>query len=185
MSSPSVSVAQTKHQAPRPRPHLVDRPRLQHRLAEALASQRLTLVVAPAGWGKSSALSRQVAALPEAYVCAWVTADADDDLFRFVACLGAALEPLDLDWRVSPSALAVLARDERGIRSVVDEIVNAMAGMQAPRGVLVLDDMHRITDADVLSLVSGLIDRLPASWGVVLASRHEPAGLPVSRWRAR
>ncbi len=180
-----ASVAQTKHQAPRPRAHLIDRPKLEQRLADAVASHRLTLVVAPAGWGKSTALSRQVAALPDDHVCAWVTADADDDLFRFVACLGAALEPLGLAWRVAPSALPVLARDERGIRSVVDEIVNAMAGMQTPRGVLVLDDMHRIADADVLALVGTLIDRLPASWGVVLASRREPPGLPVSRWRAR
>ncbi len=123
--------------------------------------------------------------MPQGQVCAWITADADDDLHRFVSCLGAALEPLDLTWRVAPSALPVLARDERGIRSVIDEVVNAMAGLQAPRGLLVLDDMHRIVDADVLALVSGLVDRLPASWGVVLASRHEPAGLPLSRWRAR
>lgn len=179
-----ASFARTKIQAPRPRSELIERRALEATLGTALAQQRLTLLLAPAGWGKTSALARQLARLPAGTAVAWVSADEDDDVPRFLAGLAAALEPLDLPWHVAPSALGALSEAERGLRLVADELVNALAEAEAARGLIVVDDLHRIADPRVFELLTLVLDRLPTSWGLVLASRSEPP-LPLSRLRAR
>jgi len=179
----SHAFALAKIQPPRPRTSLVERPVLEQALGAALRQQRLTLLLAPAGYGKTSALARQIRQLPPGTALAWVTADEDDQLPRFLACLGSALEPHDLPWRVAPDALATLATGERGLRAVADELVNALAGAEAARGLLVLDDAHRLTDPQVFELMQLLVERLPQQWGVAMASRLEPP-LALGRWRA-
>jgi LuxR family maltose regulon positive regulatory protein len=180
---PSVSFALAKIQPPRPRMGLVERPELERALAQALQQQRLTVLLAPAGYGKTSALTRQIRQLPEGCVLAWVSADEDDQLQRFLACLTTALEPFDLPWRVAPDALATLAQGERGLRDVASELVNALAAADVPRGLIVIDDAHRLTDPHVFELLQALLERLPPQWGLVIASRVEPP-LHLARLRA-
>ena len=179
-----ASFTRTKIQAPRSRAELIERHALEATLGAALAQQRLTLLLAPAGWGKTSALARQLARLPAGTAVAWVSADEDDDVPRFLAGLAAALEPLDLPWHVAPSALGALSQAERGLRLVADELVNALAEAEVARGLIVVDDLHRIADPRVFELLTLVLERLPTSWGLVLASRSEPP-LPLSRLRAR
>lgn len=181
--TPEVTFARTRIQPPRVRNDLINRPSLEAGLQQAMSDQRLTLIVAPAGWGKTQALARQLGRLP-AQTIAWVTADVDDDLPRFLAGLAAALTPFDLPWRVSPAALATLLQSERSTRAVADEIVNALAESELQRGLLVIDDVHRWSDPRLFELLAALIEHLPTHWGVVLSSRTEPP-LPVARWRAR
>jgi LuxR family transcriptional regulator, maltose regulon positive regulatory protein len=181
-AAPSFALA--KIQPPRPRAGLVERPHLEAALGAALALQRLTLLVAPAGYGKTSALSRQIRQLPAGCALAWVSADEDDQLPRFLACLAAALEPFDLPWRMSPEALALLAQGEQGLRNAATELVNALAGSEVPRGLLVLDDAHRLNDPRIFQLLQLLLERLPPHWGVVVASRVEPP-LSLPRLRAQ
>src|SRR5690348_12809741 len=101
-----MSFARTKIQPPQPRGRtLLARPRVDAPLREALLSQRLVLVSAPAGWGKSALLARQLQDWPAGVALAWVSADAQDDLPRLLECLVAALEPHDLPWRSAPEAL--------------------------------------------------------------------------------
>jgi LuxR family maltose regulon positive regulatory protein len=172
-----------KIQPPRPRTGLVERPALEQSLDAALCEHRLTLLVAPAGYGKTAALTRQIRRLPPGCALAWVSADEDDQLQRFLACLTTALEPLDLPWRVSPDALGTLAQAERGLRDVAYELVNALAAADAPRGLIVIDDAHRISDPQVFELLQALLDRLPDHWSMAIASRVEPP-LSLARWRA-
>ena len=179
-----ASFARTKIQAPRPRAELIERQALEATLGAALAEQRLTLLLAPAGWGKTSALARQLARLPAGTAVAWISADEDDDVPRFLAGLAAALEPLDLPWHVAPAALGTLSQAERGLRLVADELVNALAEAEAARGLIVVDDLHRVADPRLFELLALVLERLPASWGLVLASRSEPP-LPLPRLRAR
>src|SRR5512146_410421 len=129
MSEPRPpTFARTKIQPPRLSPRLVERSALEARLGEALATQRLTLLAAPAGFGKTAALTRQLAALPEGTALAWIACDADDALLRFAACLVAALDPFDLPWRTSPESLApLLAGGEAERRAATAELVNALA----------------------------------------------------------
>ena len=179
---PLPDFALAKIQPPRPRVGLIERPRLEQALGRALLEQRLVLLVAPAGYGKTAALTRQIRQLPESTALAWVCADEDDHLQRFLACLCTALEPYDLPWRMAPDALPTLAQSERGLRDVATELVNALAASELPRGLFVLDDLHRITDPRVFELLQGLIERLPERWAVVIASRTEPA-LSLARLR--
>ena len=183
MSAEHPVFALAKIQPPRLRPGLIARPRLEQALGRALQQQRLTLLQAPAGYGKTSALTRQLQQLPPGSALAWISADEDDDLQRFLACLTAALEPFDLPWRVAPEALATLAQAERGPRRVADEIANALTGAEVPHGLIVVDDVHRLSDPQVFALLEALVQRLQPPWGLVLASRVDP-DLTLARLRA-
>ncbi len=175
----------TKIQPPRPRPGLIARVRLEKRLADALADRRLTLLCAPAGFGKTAALTRQIAQLPKGTALAWVAADEDDDLHRFLQSLFAALEPFDLPWRSEPDSLIAVAVDERADRrAAAAGLVNALSSSEASRGLIVVDDAHRITDRAVFEFLGLVLERLPTHWGLVIASRVEPV-LPLTRLRAR
>lgn len=175
----------TKIQPPRQRSGLIPRAGLEVRLAEALLQRPLTLLCAPAGFGKTAALTQQIARLPPGTALAWITADEDDDLHRFLQGLFAALEPFDLPWRAEPDALIAVAVDERADRrAAAAGLVNALAGSEAPRGLIVVDDAHRIEDRSVFDFLGFVLDRLPPQWGLVIASRVDPP-LPLARMRAR
>ena len=177
--------AQTKIQPPRLRAELVARPRLEQPLAQALAGQRVVLLSAPAGFGKTAALTRQLAALPPGVAVAWVSADADDDMGRFAACLLAALDPFDLPWRSSPDAIvALLDGGREALKAVASELVNALLATDVPRGLIVVDDAHRIEDPAVFEFLDLVAERLPERWALVITSRADPP-LALARWRAR
>lgn len=179
-----TQITLTKIQPPRQRPGHIPRARLEERLAEALAQRPLTLLCAPAGFGKTAALTRQIAKLPAGTALAWISAD-DDDLHRFLQSLFAALEPFDLPWRMEPDALMAVAVDERADRrAAAAGLVNALAGTEVPRGVIVVDDAHRIADRSVFDFLGLVLERLPPQWGLVIASRVDPP-LPLARLRAR
>jgi LuxR family maltose regulon positive regulatory protein len=180
----SAAFALTKIRPPRSRGHLVVRPELERRLAEAFATRRLTVLVAPAGFGKTAALTRQLEFLPPGTALAWIGADEDDDLHRFLACLMAALEAFDLPWRTEPDALvAVAVNAPRERRTVASELLNALAACDTPRGLIVIDDAERIPDASVFEFVDMLLERLPERWGIVIGSRNDPP-LALARLRA-
>lgn len=180
----SAAFALSKIRPPRSRGHLVVRPELERRLGEALATRRLTVLVAPAGFGKTAALTRQLELLPAGTALAWIGADEDDDLHRFLSCLVAALEAFDLPWRVAPDALVAAAVNEpRERRSIAGELLNALAACDAPRGLIVIDDAERVPDASVFEFVDLLLERLPERWGIVIGSRRDPP-LALARLRA-
>lgn len=178
-------LATTKIQPPRARSARIARRSLDDALREAMRTKRLVLLVAPAGFGKTSALAAQIAALPAGTALAWVSLDEDDDPVRLFAALSAALEPHDLPWRRAPAALAGQLGDDEigGTRAAVAELVNALAACEAPHGVIVFDDLHRVHSPEVHALLDALIERLPPQWTVVISSRMAPR-LALSRWRA-
>jgi LuxR family transcriptional regulator, maltose regulon positive regulatory protein len=179
-----MTFARTKIQPPRPRGRLLlPRPRVDAPLRQALASQRLVLVSAPAGYGKSALMARQLQDWPEGLALAWVAADADDDLPRLLECLVAALEPHDLPWRSAPEALVAQAGDAAGRARFAAELINALEAADVAHGVIVIDDLHRIADADVHRFLDALIDRLGVRWTVAILTRSDPP-LALARWRA-
>lgn len=179
----TVAFAATKIQPPRPRATRIARPRLEAAFAAALGEMRVVLLLAPAGFGKTSLLA-QGAARSEGSALAWVSLDEDDDTSRLFACLAAALEPFDLPWRSAPDALrAQIGDDGAGAQRAVAELVNALAGAEVARGVIVLDDLHRVQSPPFHALLDALIERLPPHWTIVLSTRVEPP-LALARWRA-
>jgi LuxR family maltose regulon positive regulatory protein len=173
----------TKLFVPPLRPDRIPRSRLLQRLDAGLPSQgngfarKLTLVSAPAGYGKTTLLAEWVARME--HPVAWLSVDdGDDDPVRFLAYLTAALtmvprftSPPDLpDPGVSGEATLTV-------------LLNQAARLAAPV-VLVLDDVHRITAPAVHDLLAFLLDNLPPTLHLVIATRADPP-LPIARLRAR
>jgi LuxR family maltose regulon positive regulatory protein len=187
MSSPRPETARfaaTKIQPARPRARRIARPALEAAMADAALTRRVVVLHAPAGYGKTTALASLLDVLPAGTAVAWVSLDTDDDAARLFACLAAALEPFDLPWRTLPEALVPqVASGAEGARRALAELLNALAHADAPHGVIVLEDLHRVADRSLLALGDELIERLPANWTVVLSSRELPA-LSLARWRA-
>jgi LuxR family maltose regulon positive regulatory protein len=178
-----MSFARTKIQPPQPRGRvLLARPRVDAPLREALATQRLVLVSAPAGYGKSALMARALQEWPAGTALAWVAADAGDDLPRLLECLVAALEPHDLPWRTAPEALIAGAGDAAGRTRFTVELINALEAAEVAHGVIAIDDLHRIDDADVHRFLDALIERLGPRWTLALLTRHDPP-LALPRWR--
>jgi LuxR family transcriptional regulator, maltose regulon positive regulatory protein len=182
-----VSIASTKIQRPRLRAGLtMARPALEQHLLAALSEQRLVLLVAPGGSGKTALLVRAIEQLPVGHGVAWVALDAGDDLHRLLQCLWQALEPFDLPWRASPDALAALAAsaDARERQHAADEIVNTLECSELAHGVIAVDDMHHVDDPQALAFIDRLLQRLPERWTVVVTTRLEPALSGLARLRA-
>jgi LuxR family transcriptional regulator, maltose regulon positive regulatory protein len=190
-TSARTGFARTKIQPPRPRPgHWQARPLLEARVAEALSTQRLVLVQAAAGYGKTSLLARQAQALPAGTALAWVSCDLGDSPLGLFQCLVGALEPFDLPWRVEPEALMAAAAGDgtpaarnRALRTMVAALINALDACDVPHGVIVVDDLHRIDHAEVHDFLDLLLERFTPRWTLALATRHEPP-IALSRLRA-
>lgn len=177
-----MPVLATKLFVPPPRAHGVSRPRLIRRLNDGLAAgHKLTLISAPAGFGKTTMLSEWVAerrrAAPDLRV-AWVSLDgSDNDPVRFLSYLVAAFHSATGAAASVPSNLA------RSAESTLTSLVNDTA--TNPGWVLlVLDDFHLIEDASVRDAVTFLLGNAPPNLHLAIASRSDPL-LPVARLRAR
>lgn len=169
----------TKLQVPRPVASLVRRDRL-HALLDQGADRRLTLVSAPAGFGKSTLIADW---LNEQDACAWLSLDEDDnDQGRFFLHLLAALQTLDASIGRSVQAL-VHALPQQPIKVAVTGLINDLATRAAPI-TLVLDDYHAITDWPVHEAMQFLLDHQPENLRLILITREDPP-LPLSRLRAR
>jgi LuxR family maltose regulon positive regulatory protein len=158
---------------------VVVRPRLVRRLAERSAP--VTVVVAGAGWGKSTLLAAWARDATEPV--AWVTLEpSEDDPARFWTYVATALRP------VVPAAADAALR-ALGVPSLdpldvaVPTLIGGLAASDRPL-TLVLDDLHEVTDPRVTDGVEFLLDHLPPPLRVVLASRSAPA-VGLARLRAR
>jgi LuxR family maltose regulon positive regulatory protein len=180
------SFALTKIQPPRVRPGQIERSRLEESLTRALGEARLVLISAPAGFGKTTVLTRQVAQLDPNTALAWIGADEDDDLARLAACAVAALEPYDLPWRTSPDAVvaALDGADAARRKQVAHDFINTLVATEVRRGIVVIDDAHRIQDPTVFAFLDHVVERLPAHWGIVISTRVDPP-MALARLRAR
>jgi len=179
-----VSFPRTKIQPPRTRGEYVERGAVEARLVEAMRHRRVVLVVAPAGYGKTSLVAHALAKLPPGVALAWVSADPGDNLQGLLECLLAAVEPLDPPWRVAPEALAHrVAEGPDEERDVAAELINTLEAIEVQHGVIVIDDLHRVEDPACLRFLDRLAERLGARWTLVLASRTEPA-ISLPRLRA-
>lgn len=169
MATPVLS---TKLFVPPPRAHAVARSRLVGRLSDGRRQGRkVTLISAPAGFGKTTILSEWIAEIQSVESdtrVGWVSLDeGDNDPARFLDYLLAALGyPPSSD---SPE-------------SVLPELINTLE-RDAVSTLLILDDFHAMSSAAVRDTVVFLLEHQPANLHVVLATRSDPS-LPLGRLRA-
>jgi LuxR family maltose regulon positive regulatory protein len=144
---------------------------------------RLCVVVAPAGWGKTTLLAQWATQPEQRSRTAWVSLDrSDDEPVRFWTYVLTSLHGLDP--RVSGRALAALSAP--GVEPVTVALPLLLNDLAASSGryVLVLDDVHVLGDRRIWEGLEFLVAYLPASLRMVMAGRADPA-LPLSRLRAR
>ncbi|MBK9709866.1 MAG: hypothetical protein IPO81_00805 [Kouleothrix sp.] len=178
----------TKLFAPPARANLVVRPRLFERLQAGLRD-KLTLIAAPAGFGKTTLLSAwRATAAGSALPVGWVSLDrTDNDPLRFWSYVIAALDTLAPG--VGATALALLQSPQPPpIESMLTGVVNAFSAAYAAPPVydvaLVLDDYHVITAPAIHGALAWLLEHLPPQLHLVIITRADPA-LPLARLRAR
>lgn len=179
MARPLIS---TKLFIPKVRRHVVTRPRLLDRLRLG-AEARLTLVSAPAGFGKTTLLAEWLGGMEEDHRrIAWVSLDAaDSDPASFWTYVVSALQTAVPG--VGPSAMELIAPSDVSTESVLTMVLNDLA--MAPADVwLVLDDYHLVDSREVAKGMVFLLDHLPPHVHVMISTRADPE-LPLPRWRVR
>lgn len=178
----------TKLFIPKPRLSLVSRQHLIDTLNASL-TRKLTLVSAPAGFGKTTLLAAWIQQLqasggpsPDLPCVAWVSLDSsDNDPNRFFAYLIAALQTILPDFGDDLLA-AVQSPQPTVLDSLVASLLNELSDL--PRHILlVLDDFHIIETTDIHDRLNFFVEQLPPTAHLVLATRADPPW-PLGRIRA-
>ncbi|MCC9075668.1 LuxR C-terminal-related transcriptional regulator [Litorilinea aerophila] len=180
MTSPILA---TKFYIPSPPPQAVSRPRLLDRLNAGLHG-KLTLISAPAGYGKTTLAAEwvyQFQDAPDVRVCWLSLAEDDSDPLQFFAYLSAAMGSVPGVRSTLPKLLrSGQPTPARHLMAAFIHDVSAVSGCI----YLVLDDYHAIASAAVEEAVSFLLQHMPPQMNLLLVSRTDP-GFPLSRLRAR
>ena len=170
----------TKFYIPPIRPELVPRPRLVERLGAGL-HRKLTLISAPAGFGKTTLLSEWVVSC--SCPVAWLSLDeGDNDPARFLAYFVAALQTIEE--HIGEGALSALQSPQPPlIEAVLTALINEIAAIPN-EFALVFDDYHLIETQPIHNAIAFLLDHLPPQMHLGLATRADPS-LPLARLRAQ
>ena len=174
-----LPLAEAKLAAPRARRGMVHRQHLDRALDDA-RDAALTLVAAPPGYGKTTAVRSWCATRETAF--AWITLDkGDNDPSRFWRYVATAVDRVRQG--LGARALRRLNDAGSGITDPIDELMNGIAGYDQ-EVALVLDDVQNVTDPECMELIDYALDRLPANARVIMLTRIDPA-LRLARLRTR
>jgi LuxR family transcriptional regulator, maltose regulon positive regulatory protein len=175
-----IELLRTKLFIPRPRKDLVSRPRLVDCLNEGL-DKTLTLIAAPAGFGKTTLLSEWIPQSPRCVT--WFSLDeGDNDQTRFWAYFIASLQSLSP--KLGDNALTLLQSSTApALSSILTNLINELTTFRDSFAI-VLDDYHVIKANTIHETLSFLIDHLPDNMHLVITSRVDPP-LQLSRLRVR
>ncbi len=158
-----------------------ERVRISERLAQS-ANHRVTLITAPAGYGKSEAIDAYVRLIP-GEVLRFNVRRSHASLARFTRALAAAFEP-----SLPRMGQSLAIAHERAVQSPrpSDILATWLAGhLEGPQRTIVIDDLHHCEgDRQIASLISAAIERSGAHVRWILATRTN-ADLPLATWLAR
>jgi LuxR family maltose regulon positive regulatory protein len=175
-----IPIFRARLRPPPPSVNYVDRARLLHLLDELVLAP-LTLVVAPAGTGKTSLLSAWAAATD--MPTPWLSVDETDaDASQFWSGVIASLETVAPGCAGSARALF---RRRNGVRDAVAQLLVDLESVAPGTVVLIVDDLQLVdSDGVIAGSLAQFVLHLPSWLHVVLASRRQPE-LPLARLRAR
>ncbi|HET9906749.1 MAG TPA: hypothetical protein VFQ23_08905, partial [Anaerolineales bacterium] len=143
----------------------------------------LTLISAPAGFGKTTLLSQWVSVSKVGNVrerLAWISLENECDLRRFWTYITTALD--EIQPGIGKSALALFDSPQPPIHAILRILINAISEA-AKDFVLILDDYHHVNDSTIHATLTFFIDHLPSNVHLVVAGRSQPP-LSLARWRA-
>lgn len=177
MSTPFLA---TKLYVPLARPNLISRSRLLQKLTEGI-HRKLTLVLAPAGFGKTTLLSDWAA--HNAQVVTWVSLDdGDNDSARFLSYFITALQ-IPEPGLGQGAAASLSVPQPQSPESIMTLLINEITSLST-QIVIVLDDYHTIQNQAIHNALIYLLDHCPPQLHLVIASRDEPP-FPLARLRIR
>jgi LuxR family transcriptional regulator, maltose regulon positive regulatory protein len=176
----STPILTTKLYIPPPRPNVVVRSRLIARLNDGV-HRRLTLISAPAGFGKTTLASAWLAGCGRP--AAWLSLDdADNDPTRFLNYLVAALQTIAP--AIGAGVVGLLHSPQPPpIDALLPMLLNEIATMPQP-AILVLDDYHVLDARPIDQALVFLVERLPPQLHLAIVTREDPL-LPLARLRGR
>ena len=180
----------TKLYIPPPRPKVVLRSRLIERLNEGM-HHKLTLISAPAGFGKTALVSEWAAGQMSDKKVAWLSLDAgDNDPVLFLTYLISSLQTLALSKvegisaTIGTEALVSLQSPQPSpTESILTALLNDITTLP-DNFTLVLDDYHVIDSKPVDNILTFLLEHLPPQMHLIITTREDPH-LPLARLRAR
>jgi LuxR family maltose regulon positive regulatory protein len=183
------TILTTKLHIPSPRPALVTRSALIEKLNAGLwlresFSRKLTLVSAPAGYGKTTLISEWIHSLGSAnFEIAWLSLDeGDNDPKRFLTHLILALQQLDQNLGETTLSLMQASQPPRP-ETIFTALINEISLLHSP-SLLVVDDYHVIQNGEIHEQLGFFVEHLPTQMHLVIMTREDPS-LPLSRMRAR
>lgn len=174
------ALVNAKISIPAPGPHTISRPRLVDELRDGLR-RPLTIVTAPAGFGKTTMVADALRSEAGRLDVAWLSLDAEDrHLIRFLYHLVAAVQsavpnvgraPVFLIGRLQLPAASDL------LTALLSELAETSRHV-----VIVVDGYHAVSSPEIDAAIAFLVDHLPTQLHLVLISREVPP-LPLARWR--
>jgi LuxR family maltose regulon positive regulatory protein len=181
---PARIILTPKLRAPSPRPEQIVRPRLLGLLEGAL-DRKISLISAPAGYGKTTLLAQWQQAEVSRTFC-WLGLDEQDNdpvrMWMHIVAAIRQLEPEDEDF--GADALMALSSLGQNLSQItLPMLINDFAGLPH-RTVIVLDDYQCITNNSCHDSVAFFLEHFPENVHLVVASRSDPP-LPLGRLRAR
>lgn len=175
-----VELLSTKLFIPRPRVSMIKRSRLTDRLNAGL-ERKLTLIAAPAGFGKTTLLGAWIKQ-SQCRAC-WLSLDEEDNApTRFWAYFTAALQTLSPEIGKNTQSL-LQTHQVSPNQSILTILINEITAFEEPI-VHVFDDYHVIENSEIDEGLIFLIDHQPPNLHLIINTRVDPA-LPLARLRAR
>lgn len=181
MTSPLL---ETKFHIPAPRVEDVSRLRLLRVLENGLrAKHKLTLVSAPAGYGKTTLISAWLHSEKNSRKISWLSLDdGDNELIRFLSYWASNFHRVDQILGLESQHLLGTVQSLQPI-TVMDALINELAGFQHSI-IVVLDDYHIINNPKIHETLEHFIEHQPANIHLIIITRQDPP-LPLARMRAR
>ena len=186
MMTMSYQVLSTKLYIPPIQLTLVQRPRLvQHLESGYQSGQRVTLVSAPASFGKTTIIREWITASEPGKPFGWLSLDdGDNDPVRFLIYLVSAIQKVNAE--IGQTILASLKSSQiPPLLDLVETLINEIS-FEGESFLIVLDDYHLIKKTEVHSILQLLLKRQPDTLHLVIISRKTPPfSLPRMRVRGR